>query len=332
MAALTFVTEREVLEIKLEGRGQPKDGRQVTQFAVSTKKDGSLLGEWIIRATDEVVEVKNQFSQDVGRSLVALVRPKLQASQYSGEMVVCTSNADQLLAPGRSVSEEEQEFEVAKILWRFFYEKDSALETDVVARSTGYGRDEVGKILTHIARLGILRTEVTGKTINLTRDGMPKLEELIRQGTRRRFPPVGYFHEVPLPPEFEAPYVFVLMPFSEDQLPQHRFFEIIKPVVEATTGAKCWRADDKQNQLPITDQIFTQIVRAEVLLAEITSLNPNVMIEIGVALANNKQVYIFYDTKRLASLPFYIGKIPCKGYADDNELRKKLEEVRIPNR
>jgi len=95
------------------------------------------------------------------------------------------------------------------------------------------------------------------------------------------------------------------------------------------TDLDCWRADDLQNQLLITDQIYTQIAQASVIVAEISSLNPNVMIEIGVALANNKQVYILYDKGKLARLPFYIDKIPCFGYSDDKELRQELEKVRV---
>ena len=52
------------------------------------------------------------------------------------------------------------------------------------------------------------------------------------------------------------------------------------------------------------------------------------MIEIGVALANHKQVYIFYDSRVSADPPFYLDKIPFESYASEDELRLKLRKVK----
>ena len=67
-------------------------------------------------------------------------------------------------------------------------------------------------------------------------------------------------------------------------------------------------------------------------IAEISTLNPNVLIEVGIALALGKEVYLFHDTNILPrnSIPFYLDKVPLDGYADREELETKLKDVRIP--
>jgi hypothetical protein len=121
------------------------------------------------------------------------------------------------------------------------------------------------------------------------------------------------------------------MPFKDEEFPQRLYDSLIRPTLREVTGLNCWKANDLQNQLQITDQIYSQILGADAVVAEISSENPNVLIEIGIALSHNKQVYVFYDSRILKDPPFYLGKIPHDSYADEDEFRTKLQRVRAYN-
>ncbi len=142
----------------------------------------------------------------------------------------------------------------------------------------------------------------------------------------------GYFQEVQLTHIHDRPYAFVLMPFREEELPQSIYFDTIKPVVETHADINCLRADDKQNANRISDQIYTQIKRAKLLIAEVTSRNPNVMVEIGVALTLGKQVYMFYNEviRKREDIPFYIKQVPVWGYSSADDLSDKLKKIEVP--
>ena len=333
MSTIEFVTERNVLDIEIIGPFKHPGGYSREDFRIAVSHRGHTLGEHLVEVTDMVRHgMEPYFDQNIADTLLTLVRPRLQALQYDGRHSIVTDNALKLLE-GRVLSEEEQECEIAKVLWRYGYEKRNwlSIPKETVSISTGLSPDDVERTLEYFIQRGWVEfTSQSGNDISVTKpNGTAELEKLMRKGIEPRFPPFGYFHRVPLRPEFKRPYVFVLMPFRDEEFPQRKFEKHIRPVLEWVTDLDCWRADDLQNQLLITDQIYTQIAQASVIVAEISSLNPNVMIEIGVALANNKQVYILYDKGKLARLPFYIDKIPCFGYSDDKELRQELEKVRV---
>lgn len=73
---------------------------------------------------------------------------------------------------------------------------------------------------------------------------------------------------------------FVLMPF------QPKFEEIyvdhIKPTVERLP-LDCRRADDIYGVRPIMEDVWEQLLKARVIIAELTDRNPNVFYEIGIA-------------------------------------------------
>jgi hypothetical protein len=82
---------------------------------------------------------------------------------------------------------------------------------------------------------------------------------------------------------------FVLMPFRPTW--SGPVYEMVKRAAEGldlTVG----RADDIATPGRITDQIVEAIGTADVIVADITDLNPNVMWEVGVAHALGKQVVI----------------------------------------
>lgn len=130
------------------------------------------------------------------------------------------------------------------------------------------------------------------------------------------------------------PFVFVLMPFH------NKFRDIyragIKPACE-NVGAHCERADEQISTESILWRVYSQIARADVIVAEMTGRNPNVFYEVGYAHALNRQVILL--TKNAEDIPFdlkdyphiiYRGRIDTLKVELENRIRWCLDNSNRP--
>lgn len=88
--------------------------------------------------------------------------------------------------------------------------------------------------------------------------------------------------------------IFVLMPFAEDF---DDVYHIIKDATESVRKAsnaviECYRADEIEEPGKISVQVLDAIRTADLVVAELTGSNPNVMYELGYAHALNKPAII----------------------------------------
>ena len=123
--------------------------------------------------------------------------------------------------------------------------------------------------------------------------------------------------------------VFVIMPFDDQFL---RLFD--KPKRELGDKYVFTNAGDMNNQRNILKDIVSGIESADIIVADLTNLNPNVMYELGVAHTMNKRtVHIIQD---IGQLPFDMSSyrvIPYGGMDFDKvdelicELKKGLDGV-----
>lgn len=95
------------------------------------------------------------------------------------------------------------------------------------------------------------------------------------------------------------PIVFVIMPFKEDIL---ALYEKLKS--DFDNDFAFTNAGDLDNQQNILQDIVEGIYQADIVIADLTGLNPNVFYELGLAHAMNKKVIII--TQDLDELPFDI--------------------------
>jgi nucleoside 2-deoxyribosyltransferase len=121
------------------------------------------------------------------------------------------------------------------------------------------------------------------------------------------------------------PFVFVLMPFDA------KFSDIHKFGIQgaaAEVGAYAERVDEQTFTEGMLDRIFTQIDKADVVVADMTGRNPNVFYEVGYAHALDKIVLLL--TQDSNDIPFdlkhrqhtvYSGKIEVLR----GELAKRLQ-------
>lgn len=98
---------------------------------------------------------------------------------------------------------------------------------------------------------------------------------------------------------------FVIMPFAAEF---DDVYALIKSTVEgvATGGAqgRCFRLDESRPAGRITDRLLGELRSASICIADLTGTKPNVMWELGFAMALGKPVILV--TQNLQTLPFDI--------------------------
>lgn len=113
---------------------------------------------------------------------------------------------------------------------------------------------------------------------------------------------------------------FVLMPFSE----QYReiYSEIYKPVC-SELGLECWRVDEISRPGSITKDIVEGIIDADVIIADLTTKNPNVFYELGIAHSvGNKTIMV---AQSISDVPFDIANYRVLIYEQSISGSKKFK-------
>lgn len=119
--------------------------------------------------------------------------------------------------------------------------------------------------------------------------------------------------------------VFVLMPFTESMTTIYT--SIIKPVVESSNfNFVCKRADEIKSNKSIMEDIWKSICEAQLVVADLTGLNANVMYELGIAHTLGKETILLYQKNSEIKFPFDLSHIRRIEYTDSIEGSKKLEQ------
>ena len=112
--------------------------------------------------------------------------------------------------------------------------------------------------------------------------------------------------------------VFVIMPF------QDQFFEVYEMLkMTFESDFEFTNAGNEDNQQNILKDIVQPIYEADIVLADLTGLNPNVMYELGLAHTFNKKTIIITQDS-LSELPFDLKQYRAKDY---NTHFKKFQEL-----
>ena len=113
---------------------------------------------------------------------------------------------------------------------------------------------------------------------------------------------------------------FVLMPFSEPW--SKRVHSAIKEIVESL-GYNCRRADDMYGRVILGD-VWQSINEAAFVIADLTSDNPNVYYELGLAHAVGKEIIPLLQQG--SEIPFDQRPFRILTYEDNLDGRRRLEE------
>lgn len=113
----------------------------------------------------------------------------------------------------------------------------------------------------------------------------------------------------PTQPAREKPTCFVVMPFRDELLPTH------KAIAERCEQANllALRGDEPANQ-DIIERIWTEVVRADRVVVDLTGLNPNVCLELGIAHTLGRPTFLLGRTGTERALFSSIAKLECHSY------------------
>jgi hypothetical protein len=223
------------------------------------------------------------------------------------------------------------------ILYRAFRIKPNIQFTlDDLIVSTGYRQEVlesalpyleqievIKKIPAHDERNNLIDEHVLDEKYSIKpriRDEYDKLEDT----TERKVFSNKYFREIKIEPKKE--FCFVLMPFKDEEFPQNWYREFLKPFITREFNIDCFRVDDDFLPNKIDDKLYTYILRSKFIIAEISTLNPNVMYEVGMAHTFSKDV-ILLAKENLNKIPFDIDKFRICKYRDEEDLKKYLKET-----
>jgi hypothetical protein len=121
---------------------------------------------------------------------------------------------------------------------------------------------------------------------------------------------------------FDQLFAFVLMPFAPE------FKDVYEVGIKDAAGAlgiRVERLDDQLFDKNMLERIFEQIDKADIIVAEMTSRNPNVFYEVGYAHAKGKLVLLI--TADAADIPFDLQQRKHIVYGGSvSYLRQELEK------
>jgi hypothetical protein len=98
--------------------------------------------------------------------------------------------------------------------------------------------------------------------------------------------------------KYESNRIFVLMPFSEDVVPQNLFFNVL----QSLPGWNVHRADSDLSKPDIWCKICANIQSSRAIIADLSGSNPNVFLELGLTWGFGKQFILL--TQDHKTLPF----------------------------
>ncbi len=133
-----------------------------------------------------------------------------------------------------------------------------------------------------------------------------------------------YFQEIEI--AAKEPFCFVIMPFREMELSQRIYKEVIKPYVQNAFGINCYRVDEDDIPDRIDNKIYSYMLRSSFVIAELTTLNPNVLYELGLAHMLEKDCIIL-TAQPPEELPFDIKHFSVMPYKSDDDLKGILKGV-----
>lgn len=128
----------------------------------------------------------------------------------------------------------------------------------------------------------------------------------------------------PINPALKPNKIFVATPFSDDYKDSYEYG--IKFALEQL-GLEYYRADNEVSNRDIMCKICQELQSCGKVIANISGLNPNVMLELGLAYGLGKKVIIVKDKK--TNTISDLGSVEYIEYAHAGELQKKLYDSKL---
>jgi hypothetical protein len=133
-----------------------------------------------------------------------------------------------------------------------------------------------------------------------------------------------YYQEIFI--QANEPFCFVIMPFRNNEFDQRIYSVVIKPLIENEFKISCYRVDEDDLPDRIDNKIYTYLLKSSFVIAEVTTRNPNVLYELGIAHMLEKYCIILTQ-KPHSDVPFDINRISAEPYETDDQLRIYLRKA-----
>jgi hypothetical protein len=115
--------------------------------------------------------------------------------------------------------------------------------------------------------------------------------------------------------------ILVLTPFADEE---RETFEVIQKTC-VRNGFRCLRGDEEYAPSDVLAHVIQLIVKARIVVANVTSRNPNVFYELGIAHALGKQTILV--ARGLEAVPFDIARLRILIWHNFEELERRLTET-----
>lgn len=132
-----------------------------------------------------------------------------------------------------------------------------------------------------------------------------------------------YYQEIHI--QATEPFCFIIMPFREKEFKQAIYFDVIKPFIENEFKIACYRVDEDDLPDRIDNKIYSYILKSAFIVAEVTTRNPNVLYELGLAHMLEKDSIILTQTAH-SEIPFDINRISAEPYENEDQLKAFLRK------
>jgi hypothetical protein len=119
-------------------------------------------------------------------------------------------------------------------------------------------------------------------------------------------------------PKIDPRLVFFLTPFTNEE---QETYQTVKKVCEIG-GLRCLRGDETNVPFNILSHIVRSMLESRLIIANISSRNPNVMYELGIAHSIGKPVVVISRT--LGDIPFDVSTTRIVTYQDLSQLQSVL--------
>lgn len=119
---------------------------------------------------------------------------------------------------------------------------------------------------------------------------------------------------------------FVIMPFQSEFDDVYDQIKFTVAGVATNGNFRCFRLDESRPAGRITDRLVSELRSATLCIADLTGTKPNVMWELGYAMALHKPTIIV--TQNAAELPFDVKDMQCIEYSRDRLARTLAPPLR----
>jgi hypothetical protein len=321
--------ENTILEVSSEKLGRsnssPLDSRWVEAVDIQNKKKYYARIEYSFFLTKEIKERELDqsiflfFKKHYAAHLVANTLEKLQGENTPS---IKLDEVESLFTD--SPSKIELQNYLIPLLNRVFRIETEILFTiDDLIVSTGYPQSDLESALQYLGKIDVIEKRRSDDSYSIKpriRDEYDKLEDTKKLKVFNN----KYFREIKIEPKAE--FCFVLMPFKDEEFPQNWYREFLKPFIKQEFKIDCFRVDDDLLPNKIDDKLYTYILRSKFIIAEISTLNPNVMYELGMAHTLSKDV-ILLAKENLNKIPFDIDKFRICKYSDEEDLKDYFKKT-----